>query len=312
MKKILIKILIIISVLVALDRISDYLFTKYIFEKTISGQAGGTVNYLSQRKSNVDLLILGTSRAVHQIDPGVLDTSSKLGYNAGVDGVGRSVYNEILLDITANKIHPKVLIFQTDVGDYFDQSQSAYDNQLRAQYPFYNQSLALRDYIGKAGLAEKIKLFFEMYRFNGKVFNILANYAKRKGIPDNTGFIPLFGTIKENQIPPKRETKNVKSKIDERGIEALKQIISYCSANHIKLFIVLPPSFDNISYDKKNLDIFKTNIPVAYLIDMSDVSLFVNLKDKENWKDVAHFNNVGAGKFSNYLRDSLITRNAFN
>jgi len=312
MRKIIIKIAILLFLLVAIDRSFDFLFTKVFFEKTISGQAGGTLNYLIQNKSNVNFLILGTSRAIHQIDPAVVNASSSLGYNAGVDGLGKSVYNKLLLDIAGGKIHPEIIIFQIDVNDYFHQTKLTFDNQLRALYPFYNQSPELRDYLKDASFTEKLKLFFHMYRYNGKFYNILFNFAKRKEVGNNSGFIPLNGSIRDTQASEAYETKAKNLEIDTNGINAIKQIIEFCNVRKIKLYIVLPPSYNNVWYNREKLDIFKKNIQIPNLIDMSDISQFDNLKISENWKDVTHLNNIGAKKFSGYLRDSLIERNAFN
>ena len=93
------QLILFILFLIVIDFLFGYFFKKIVFDKTISGEGGGNLNFLLQRKKKSDYFIFGTSRAVHHINPDFLTSLNGSGYNAGVNGVGSVVYNAAMLDI---------------------------------------------------------------------------------------------------------------------------------------------------------------------------------------------------------------------
>ncbi|MFD0878348.1 hypothetical protein ACFQ1A_29555, partial [Massilia pinisoli] len=63
MRAILLKVITIVIILIVIDKGFGALFNNFIFKKTISGERGGSLNYLLERKKNIDFVILGSSRA---------------------------------------------------------------------------------------------------------------------------------------------------------------------------------------------------------------------------------------------------------
>jgi len=310
MKKIGIKIIVVLFIVFIADRLLGYVFTRYIFEKTLSGESGGNLNYLLQKKKNADYIILGTSRAKHQIDPEKLTSIKGIGYNAGVNGIGAIIFNNILLEIILHeKLQPKIVLLQTDVVNFVAEASENTVYGLSYLYPYRQKSKLLQTLMNRQNFEEQFKLHSDLYKFNGKIPSIFLNYCKRNTVTDNNGFVPwvqTMDTTKQNGEPFSYDNGFAFS---AAKLQALNNIISLCERNNIKLFIILPPYYKNVNYKKDDLSFLKKYIKdksrKVIIIDMADVSNFPDLQNAQNWKDIGHLNNIGAAKFSTYLNDSL-------
>ena len=296
--------------LVIIDRGFYYFFRNKVFNTILSGETGGSLNYLIKYKLNTDFLILGTSRAVKQINPDILFDGKLKGYNAGIHGVGEIIYNDILLDIILNKgAKPKIIILQIDLTWFFNKKID--NKELIVLYPFINSSKRLQHYIAITNYEERTKLFFRSYQFNGKVLNVIKNYFERTKQTDNNGFDPSPCTPRDsiNTIMTANSAKKSGPvSIDSIRMNALVNIIQNCKNKNIKLIIVQPPSFSNILlYDQCN-KIFKENIERKYKVPFIDFSYLPEknvLNDPKLWRDAYHLNIDGADIFSEMLNDSI-------
>ncbi len=311
MKKIIIKILIIFMFLVIIDRTFHFFFKTKVFDIIMSGETGGSLNYLIKYKKNTDFIILGTSRAVKQINPAILFDGRLEGYNAGIHGIGEIIYNDILFDIALNKgVKPKILILQIDLLWFFNKKIN--NSELIALYPFINDSKRLQHYIQINIYEEKIKLWFKSYQFNGKILNVIKNYIDKGQSSNNDGFDPSPCTISDS-INTILTWKNSKMNdegqiIDITRMSALENIILNCKKYNIKLIIVQPPSYENVFYFPSNNEKLINNIRKKYQVPCIDFSHLKNnsiLNDPWLWKDAYHLNEKGANIFSHMLNDSI-------
>lgn len=302
-KKILITLSIFIALFLLTDRVFVYLFEKNIFSKTLSGESGGSINYLINKKHDSDFIILGTSRAKHQLDPALFVKRYKgNGYNVGVNGVGEIVYNSILLDIlTKNNIHPKQVILQTDVYQFAENENIAHE--VVPLYPFIKQSTLFNKYID---FKEKIKLYIHSYRYNGKLLNLVFNYFKRNTVVDNNGYIPLYNKLDPTRVTVKSVQK--RTKLSQAKLAAVQDIINTCNSNNIQLTVILPPFYNNIGYNKEDVtNLINTlhKMGIKEVINLADCNSIPALKSAELWKDVTHLNNDGAQLLSEAINDRL-------
>lgn len=310
MKKILKKIIILLFLIVIADRLMGYFFTHFIYEKTLSGESGGNINYLLQKKKNADYIILGTSRAKHQIDPEKLTSIKGIGYNAGVNGIGAIKFNNILLEIILHeKLHPKFLFLQTDIVNYVEEADENAIYGLNYLYPYRQKSRLLQSLINRQSLQERLKLLSVLYKYNGKIPSILLNFTQRNTISDNNGFVPwpqTMDTTKPHGEPFLYTDHFVYS---ANKLKALNNITNLCEQNNIRLFIIFPPYYKNLNYRKDEMNYLKNYISnisdKTTIIDMANISNLPELQNAQNWKDIGHFNNTGAAKFSASLNDSL-------
>lgn len=309
MKKILILIGILLIVVFTCDRLIGYIFSKKIFPKTLSGESGGSVNYLLQKKKNIDFLVIGSSRAKQQINPALLtNLYNGNGYNAGINGTGQIIYNDLLLNLLVDKgLAPKLLILQADPHQFFTNLENI-NMEVAAVYPFIGEDDKLKQLIYAYGnYAEKTKLLLYSYRFNGKMLNILYNYVKRNSVKDNNGFDGLPGKI-DTTIFTTTDPLNLQPGIYEKKKAALLDIVQICKANKIRLAVLFTPSFKNNLYSKKCNDSIIELLhskSVFDIYDFSDVEKLPALQPASLWKNANHLNNEGAQIFSSMLNDTL-------
>jgi hypothetical protein len=289
-----------------LDRTISTLFEKFIFNKTYSGESGGNLNYLFQKKNNISFLVAGSSRAKNMINPDSLSALSGEGYNAGVNGVGGVLYMNVLADLLLNKkIKPKYFILQTDVRDFSINRANGNRAEITRLYPFIDDSKILQQYSKQLGFEETLKLNLNLYKFNGKFYNIIINRFKNNNSNNSNGFNALTGAM---SLMNEHETIDNLEQFDSLKIDALNNIIKVCDDNKIILFIVFPPRYKNVMPEQTQLTRLLSRLkinPDSYVIDMIDINKFPDLKDKINWKDEAHLNVLGANKFTVYLNDSI-------
>ena len=314
MKKILIQLFILLTVLIITDRVLIYFFTKFIYSKTISGESTGSVNYLLQKKKNADFIILGNSRAKHQIDPALLsNVYNGNGFNAGINGVGGIVYNDILLHLLLSKgLKPKMIILEADAYPYFTTKDEIIADELIPLYPFINESETLRRFIKKnTGYTEKFKLLFHSYRYNGMFFRVLFNYIKQNSVTDNNGFEGLQGTFDTTGFKVSDDLSKPQL-YSQLKLNTLVDIVQTCTTNNIKLVVVFAPSYKNSTFLKEGTDMMiellrKNGVTAVY--DFSAIEKIPLLQSNSMWKNAIHLNKDGAIIFSRKLNEVMTLTN---
>ncbi len=308
MRRIIKNIFLLIFTIAIVDITFGFTFKKYIFDKTLSGENGGSLNYLLTKKKNVDFLIFGTSRAKHHFNPDSLFDTHLEGYNAGINGTGGIIYNTVLLDLCIHhNVNPKLIILQLDVMDFCDASNN-YSSDLIFLYPFYNESKVLRDFVAKDGWKETLLAHSNLYRFNGKLYNIAFNFLKKNSVVDNNGFVPLIGVIDTTKLAI-RAAKCTTIDKNNKQLDALNQFYNMCTNNKIELKIVLPPSYKNYIYfpnlDDEFTTYLKAKMPKATLLNYSNIECCKSISGHDNWKDELHLNEKGAAVFSKIVNNQI-------
>lgn len=303
-----------LTVLIITDRVLIYFFTKFIYANTISGEGTGSVNYLLQKKKNIDFIILGNSRAKHQINPALLtNLYNGNGFNAGINGVGGIVYNNILLHLLLSKgLKPKTILLEADAYPYYTTKDEIVADELIPLYPFINESEVLRKYIKEnTGYEEKFKLLFHSYRYNGMFFRVLFNYIRQQSVTDNNGFEGLLGTFDTTgfKVPGDLSNPQLYSQLK---LNTLVDIVQTCKANNIKLAVVFAPSYKNSLTLKKGNDMMiellrKNGVTAVY--DFSAIETIPELYSNNLWRNATHLNKDGAVIFSQKLNAAMAVIN---
>jgi len=310
MLQIIKKVIITLIIVIIIDKIFSYTFTNYIFKKTISGESGGTINYVINKKSNLDFLIIGPSRAKHGIDPSIITSLGNNGYNLGINGT--TVLNSLLiLDILVkNNVKMKTLIVSADLSDYVKESKEETIDQIKRVYPY--DTPLINEYVSKIGNVEQIKYFFGLYKLNRKILNVSYNFTKRNTVTDNNGYVGLPNMTDKPDV--KYDTENFIYKKDSTNVEALKKIKKICDENNIKLIVIFSPSYKNVFYNeiqqKLMIEDFKKE-NINNIIDLSNINQSPDLLKEENWRDAIHFNYFGSQKFSKILSEEIIKRKIY-
>ena len=159
------------------------------FQTLVDSAKGGEtrrVNYICKQTSE-DLLIFGSSRALHHYDPLLLEDSLQMScYNCGKDGNGI-----ILLygwfKMIQQRYHPQMIVY--DVMPNFDLwkgDNMAYLPGLR----YYYGEPAVDSIFWSVDKNERFKMMVQSYRFNSQFLQIMMDNIKplRKNI---NGYVPL-------------------------------------------------------------------------------------------------------------------------
>lgn len=289
---------------VILDKALAFVFMKVFFENTLSGESGGTINYVIKEKNNLDFLILGPSRAKHGIDPSVLTALGTNGHNLGINATAM-LNSMLVLDILVNHgVTTKVLVLQTDASDYASSTDKNLLDQIKRLYPYDTEKV--REYVKRAGPLEQTLYFFDLYKLNRKALNIGFNFLKRNSLGDYSGYVGLPSS--SLPLDDKSVVQDLVYDPSSLNREALRVVQKICEEHGITLIVVFPPSYKNVFYNEKEQgrlinDMKKDGI--KNIIDLADVGKIKGLNNKEYWRDAIHLNSNGAQVFSAALNKEL-------
>jgi hypothetical protein len=278
------------------DRLVGYI-SYYLVEHAISGETQKN-EYICDR-TNEDILILGSSRAVHHYDPRIIEDSLGLScYNCGYDGCG-SITAYGLLNILSKRYSPKVIIYE--ITPEFDYLQ--YDKKDNTKYLG-----PLKNYYDREGIdsvfmmvspIERWKMYSYMYRINSKAIQMLSeNIIKRNET------IKGFHT-KETLMSYEPDIDDTRKDLeyDDVKILYLKKIISLCKNHKIKLIFSVSPSYkktDSYAYTYAK-DLAKVN-DIPFISHYADT--LIN-RNKKNFYDQVHMNMNGAQTFTKVFVSDL-------
>lgn len=269
---------------------------------------GGIINWLSSQSNsnevehhnyvtqgtNEDILIFGSSRALHHYNPSIIKDSLNMScYNCGEDGNG-IIYFYGLWQLIKSRYTPKVIIY--DIFPLYDiykgEDNHKYLGNLKGDY----FKPGISDIFCMVDAKEKYKMLSSLYRWNSDFLPVILAFLKNENSYNIDGFLPLLGEINPLKIKEKR--KDEKEEIDPLKLELLTRLISEVK-NSTDLVFVVSPSWYGISSKALSpiRDICKReNIE---LIDFSQDSNYV--RNNEYFKDGSHLNNKGADLFTREL-----------
>ena len=300
-------ILILIISFVA-DKIVFYSLNK-ISDKVYAGQRIGKLNQYLQIKDNLEFIVIGSSRANHNIDPIKVSENS---FNMGMDA-RKLAYSATLIKLLPNDKKQTILL-HIDPENAFSKNYSGDDILVLASK--YNRNDLIKHEIDKLKQNNLLQNFYWSIAYNNKVLAILKNYLKPKyNYKTYSGYDPIY--VSENQkeifqnILDKEEKETSQKEIDCQKESVLNEIYSdyinelseFCKQNNKTLIIFTSPVFnddcidDNIELNKilknKNLDYY----------DFTD--FFKKNNNLEYWNDKRHLSNKGAEIFSEKIKTIL-------
>lgn len=296
MKKFFFKVGLFFIALIIVDRALGMMFA-YMGEHAKGGYIGHHI-YVTD-KTNEDILIFGSSRAIHHYNPQILTDSLGMScYNCGQDGNGIVLFYG-LWQMIKERYHPKMIIY--DVSTSFDlyegESNTKYLGWLRMDYdrPGVKQIFAAID------PTEKYKMMSMLYRYNSKFMQNITDYVHPIFGIEGNGFLPLKGEMDTLKIRDNHE-ELVVEQIDSIKIRFIKKLID--ETKDVELVFVASPS-----WYEPNGDEYK---PIREICEQRKVK-FIDFSSNEKYihqnewfKDGLHLNARGADEFTRDLISSLI------
>jgi hypothetical protein len=284
-------------VVFVLDQVSGRMLRHYYF-KVSSGEIERTTYTIDSTKA--DILIMGSSRALHHYIPGMIeDSMGKTCYNAGRDGA--FIYHTYaVFQAIVNRYSPKIIMldiyfFRLHLG------QNTYEG-LAPLLPYYDKHTELQQFIRQSGTAESLKLLSYIYPFNSKVLSVISGNLQSDKSDANKGYIPLNG-VAPTALKPEYKPK-ASSALDPAKIMVIENMAKICHEKGIRLVVVQSPSFE-IRDDSDDIRVI-TQILKKYdaeFLSFSDVAPFNS--DATLFHDRVHLNNRGAELFTGRLINKL-------
>ncbi|MCQ2258703.1 MAG: DUF1574 domain-containing protein [Bacteroidaceae bacterium] len=296
MKKFIIKIIIFAICCFVMDR-SFGIALDYLTKNAKSGQTQKNEEICNRTKA--DMLILGSSRAVHHYNPIILqDTLGLTCYNCGYDGCG-SITAYGLLQILLERYTPKYIIYEVTPGfDYYhaDKDNSKYLGALKMYYD--HQGVDSLFY--KVNLMEPYKMRSYMYRMNSKLIQMVSENLLVRNETQN-GFFTK-DNVMQHEPEQKTHTEEI-HEYDSLKIECLNQIIKISSEKNIKLIFVVSPFYKKTTDDDyfyiKNI---AKNNGVPFINHYTDKTFNC---ERNNFYDSSHMNRKGATEYSKLIAHEL-------
>ena len=267
---------------------------KKMTDETVKGDIGRN-NYIMKDLSNRDILIFGSSRAIHHYNPTLIGDSLKMScYNCGEDGMGIILsYSRLKAILTRHT--PKVIIYDIEpTYDLYENDNERYLGKLKFFYPNYGTKIVFDD----ISTTEKFKMHSLLYRYNSQLIDILIQRLSSSPV---TGQDYTYSPIKKTM-----DYEPIISHINNKQIDTLKMkylnsFIRVCKYNNISLFFVLSPKYRNYTELRFFIDLCKNN-NVPLLNHFTDSYFNMN---KKYFSDQTHLNEDGAILFSKTICDEI-------
>ena len=296
--------------LIAIILITSFLIDKIIYfslnrlgSQVFTGQTVGKLNQYIAVKDTLDIVVFGSSRANHHIDPTRFSQSS---FNMGMDGQFIA-YFTTLIKLLPKNITQKVIL-HLDPNKLFDEKYLG--NDISALSIKYHENQIIKSEIDKAENASFLNHFFWSLDYNKSAFGIIKNFFKPKyDYTKYNGFDPLTLTKTQeeirNKVLNKKNTQVCDTILIQNNyfLKYLVEIKEFCKSNQKDLVIITSPVFKD--------DCREDNLILAEVLDSLNITYidYTNFLNNTNsitlWKDNIHLSKAGAELFTNQLIKDL-------
>jgi hypothetical protein len=294
MKRFILKVGLFLLIIVLIDKGLGFAFSSLVTHA--KGGDNGRNNYICN-KTNEDILIFGSSRAIHHYNPTILgDSLHESCYNCGQDGNG-IILNYGRLLMIEHRYHPQLII--CDVTSSFD-LLSDYDDHryLGLLKPYYHRE-GISDIFKSVDSTERYKMQSGMYQYNSAFLQIIMDAVHPIQSLGIKGFRPLIGNI---DYQPKID-KPSSFEYDSLKLNYFEKFIDEAKGAH--LVFVLSPSYnaaDSRTFEPIKKMCQQKGIP---FLDYSQDKKY--LHSRRYFKDAGHLNSEGADEFTKDIAHRLKT-----
>lgn len=281
--------------LFVVDRIAGKAFSYMV--ANAKGGDNGRNNYICNQ-TNEDVLVFGSSRAIHHYNPRIISDSLGLScYNCGQDGNG-SILNYGRYQLILQRYCPKLVIY--DIMPDYDLLEGEDNHRFLGWLRAYYDRPGIKEIFEDVDVTEKYKIWCKMYRYNTKCIQIASDYVHPLTDEGYQGFRPLV-----NEMDTMKVSLNVSYKepvFDSLKIAYLNKFIKACG-DGTKLIVVYSPVYRKINP--------KVLAPIEQIchqegilfLDYSSSTEFFHNKDL--YSDGNHLNAKGADRFTRDLMTKI-------
>lgn len=282
--------------LIVVDRALGKAFA-YMGEHAKGGYVGHHV-YVTD-KTNEDILIFGSSRAIHHYNPQIItDSLGMTCYNCGQDGNGIVLFYG-MWHMIKERYQPKKIIY--DINTSFDlyegESNQKYLGWLRMDY----NRPGVKQVFNAVDPTEKYKMLSMLYRYNSKFMQIITDYVHPIFGIEGNGFLPLKGELDKMKVRDENTEKSTDEKVDSLKLSFINKLIDETEGGDL-VFVASPKWYKPNAVDYKPIIEICERRGVKFL-DFSADEKYVH--QNEWFKDGTHMNARGADEFTKDLINKL-------
>ena len=263
-----------------------------IMVKHAKGGDNGRNNYICDVVES-DVLIFGSSRAIHHYNPNIISDSLGLScYNCGQDGNG-SILNYGRYQLICQRYHPKLLIY--DIMPRYDLLEGEDNQKYLGWLKAYYDRPGIAELFEAVDFTEKYKMCSNMYRYNTKFIQIISDFLSPRQSKGINGFRPINKEMDLMKVP-KNNTKGIYNE-DSLKLYFLNKMIDTSSDTKV-VFIVSPSwnGMDTASIEPIRKICLQKKIP---FYDFSNAPKY--LHKNIFFRDGNHLNAKGADEFTKDL-----------
>lgn len=273
---------------------ADFIFGKVMF---YAESQSSSKNYHCMYEADEDILILGSSYAVRNIVPSVIEDSLGIScYNAGEAGNGSMVawtrYNMFIKNHT-----PQLIIYTLTPGYDYVKSDD-YSKYLNIVKPYYGQEKTVANmYDDLMDWSDGLILSSNFVKFNSYGAQLIY-YALSKKNMGLQGYEPLYETFTPYESTKEQDAE--KYEIDVPKMTYLEKLFNDIRKQNIPILCVLTPDYRN----ELDLDNYSEGLQLCEKYDIP----VVNHKYYEGISlnaqyiyDIAHLNDKGAKLYTSIL-----------
>ena len=286
---------ILLAVLVVVDLLCGFASEKLIMKLP---NCNNELSHTKQSFFNqeADILILGSSRAVHHYNPEILEDSLGMSaYNGGLDGKG-IMYSYSVLEATLMRHCPKIVILDV-IGSAIN---GEWTYKEIGQKSFYTLNPYTREVIdATTDFPDNLMLYSGLYRGNDLPLRMAKTFLM--GDSDFKGY-NAKSTTREG-MKAEFSDKSDEFVFDSLSRVYFDKIVSTCRDNDIRLVLSYSPSLSvgNGSMMRQIGEIAKDE--GLQVINAERDTSFLN--HPELFTDMSHLNCYGAEKFTKIVVEEL-------
>ncbi len=293
-------LLLFVILLVIIDRLGGALLERGFYHQN-HGEDFTSINLLD--KDTSDIVILGSSRAVHHFIPKKISVLTGLTcYNGGRDNMGIYYVNACVRQIT-DRSSPRCFII--DIIPYhflegYQTDQKFIDAQTGILMPFTNKYPEIRKAVERQDKKESWKArWIRTYPFNSLIGSILINSFTHIGRFSENGYDPLKGKIDSAAFKSQFNRYTPETvPFDTTALKLLEETLSIADSKGVKTILCVSPFYLNVPQyaavcsEMKKIAEKHHGLFLDYAHDMEF------LQHPELFRDELHLNEQGAEKLT--------------
>ena len=254
---------------------------------------------------NTDLFIVGSSRAANGIVPSIIESKIELKtYGMAYSGSNLGFHKSIV-SLLYNKEKPTYLLLNIDAREAFiDYKQMIYRKDKLLPY-LSNQNI-LKEFCKNSEKNYWLACISWAYRENQNLFHALSYLTDGKEPADITnavndrGYIPIHSKSESFDGSDSVQVIDFSDlEIDSTRVKSFRDILTFCKAKNVKVFISILPSFNQ---KVKGLNTF---VKSHFVNDEVLIDLSSNDVRSKYFYDRGHLNDEGAQIITTQLAERI-------